>query len=432
MPVSQGLNEIGGSGVVGSGGGHHLKHRNLRVLVGGGQRHRGDTVDRLHLLLEVGHQFQRIPAGDDVGGQHQRAVAPHSEMLRDQIVGDAVWGPRGVLPGVRQGGTQSQTRDRQRPEANHHDQQHHDGMPGGDATPPGKRTTSAGPATPPGPSRSGSQSLPQQPHQRGQHRQRDEHRQHDGQGRERAHHSEERNPRHPETEQGDEYRQSGEHHRRTGGPDGAGRRLLRRHTLAQLVAMAGEDEQGVVDADRESQHHGQHRGGRVDAGQAGEKQHDGHGHPHPRDRGQQRQPGGHQGTEHQRQHHQRYPQPGSLRDAQTRQFDVEGLTPHVEGGALRQPLGHAFGDGTECGKLLSGRGALGVDQDRDDGGPAIVGNHAGDPFVPRGCSRVDEVDRFQLGDSVLDDVAEIVDPTAFGGHEDRSGLGHGALREGHP
>ena len=54
MPVSEGLHEAGGGGVVGAGGGNHLEHRDLCVLVGRGQRDGSYPVDRQHLFLEVG------------------------------------------------------------------------------------------------------------------------------------------------------------------------------------------------------------------------------------------------------------------------------------------------------------------------------------------------------------------------------------------
>ena len=195
--------------------------------------------------------------------------------------------------------------------------------------------------------------------------------------------------------------------------------------------MPGEDEQRVVDADRKSQHHGQHRRGRVDGGQPGDKHHDGHRYRDPGDGGEQWKSGRHQGSQHQRQDHQRHAQTGDLHDAEPRQLGVEGLPSHVDGGALRQLLGHPVGDCGELGALVIRRIALDVDQDRDDGGPAVIGDHACDPLIPGRGDGVHEVEVLQLGDRLLDDVTEVIHPAALGGDEDGRGLGHGTLREGH-
>ena len=54
-----------------------------------------------------------------------------------------------------------------------------------------------------------------------------------------------------------------------GGRDRAGRGLLRVHAVAELVAVPGQDEQGVVDPDGQPQHQRQQRSGGGHRGQTG-------------------------------------------------------------------------------------------------------------------------------------------------------------------
>ena len=54
--------------------------------------------------------------------------------------------------------------------------------------------------------------------------------------------------------QGDDHGEAGEDDRGAGRADGPAGRLLARAALADLVLVAGHDEQGVVDADRQAEH----------------------------------------------------------------------------------------------------------------------------------------------------------------------------------
>ena len=73
----------------------------------------------------------------------------------------------------------------------------------------------------------------------------------------------------------------------------AGDGLLDLHALAELAAVPGGEEQRVVDADREADHHRQRRGGGVDRGEErGDQQDAGHRDADPEDRGEQRHAGG--------------------------------------------------------------------------------------------------------------------------------------------
>ncbi len=60
-------------------------------------------------------------------------------------------------------------------------------------------------------------------------------------------------------EQGDDDGAAGEDHRASGGRDGRRRGLVGRHPLRELVSVARQDEQAVVDADGETDHEGEQR-----------------------------------------------------------------------------------------------------------------------------------------------------------------------------
>ena len=74
-----------------------------------------------------------------------------------------------------------------------------------------------------------------------------------------AHQAEERDAGHVEREQRDDDRRPGEHDRVAGGAGREGDRLLDRVAVHELAAMAVDDEQRVVDADREAEHDAEHR-----------------------------------------------------------------------------------------------------------------------------------------------------------------------------
>ncbi len=69
-----------------------------------------------------------------------------------------------------------------------------------------------------------------------------------------AHLGEERHAGDDERDEGDDHRRAGEHDGAAGGADGERDRLGDVHAVAHLRAVAGEDEQRVVDADGEAEH----------------------------------------------------------------------------------------------------------------------------------------------------------------------------------
>ena len=86
------------------------------------------------------------------------------------------------------------------------------------------------------------------------------------------HHADERDPRDPQAEQGDRNHDAREHHRlpRCGARETD--RVQRFHTVVQVLPVAGDDEQGVVDPDAQADHGRQDRGEFRHAREGGEDQ----------------------------------------------------------------------------------------------------------------------------------------------------------------
>ncbi len=100
-----------------------------------------------------------------------------------------------------------------------------------------------------------------------------------------AHDREERDPCHCEAGQGDRVGGASEDDGGAGRADCAADRILEFHAGSKLIAVTGEDEEGVVDADGQPEHGRQHRHRRVDLHEArGRKQHR-HRQRHTQDRG---------------------------------------------------------------------------------------------------------------------------------------------------
>ena len=106
---------------------------------------------------------------------------------------------------------------------------------------------------------------------------------HDGQGDRDAHRGHRREAGEEQTEDRDHDGRAGEQHGLPGGGVGSPGRVLDAHALVQMLAVAGDDEQRVVDADAEADHHAQdqrelghvHEGGEhADAGGTDEQAHE--------------------------------------------------------------------------------------------------------------------------------------------------------------
>ncbi len=127
--------------------------------------------------------------------------------------------------------------------------------------------------------------------QRGREGDRDQHRDRDRRRADAAHQAEERDARHVERDEGDDDRRPREHHRIARGAVRERDRLLDRVPLPELPAVPVDDEQRVVDADRQPEHDAQYRGDRRHHEHVRERQRTERRDPHADERGQDRQPG---------------------------------------------------------------------------------------------------------------------------------------------
>jgi len=111
--------------------------------------------------------------------------------------------------------------------------------------------------------------------------------------------------------------------------DGTARGLLRVHPLEQLRSVAGEDEQRVVDADREPEHQRERRDRVAQVDEPGGRGDPGEADPDAERRGQQRQAGGEQRPERERQHERGDAEPQQLADARLARRD-HGVTAELD------------------------------------------------------------------------------------------------------
>jgi hypothetical protein len=440
--VVEGGDEVGGGRVVGPGRRHDLDQGGVRVLVRGGERHGRDAGDGLDVLLDARDHAERVGAADDVTRDDQRPVDARAEVLGGEVVRDSRGGPGGLLPRVGQRDLEPHRRQGERAERGDDRDDGHDRVPRRHPDPPresslfGRRTfrralrrrRSFGAAHGLDPRR---HPRAQQAHEGGQQRQRDDHREGDGDRGEDAHHGQERDVGDAQPEQRDEHRQAGEHDRRPRRPHGAAGGLLGVEAVAELVAVTRQDEQRVVDADGEAEHDRQQRRRRVDVEHAGEQHHQRHGDADARDGGDQRQAGGDQRAEHDGEHHQRDDQADALDDAEVRQLDVVGLAAHTDLAAVGHGRGEGVGDVGDGLQVLLRRREAEVEAHLDDGGPAVVGDHAVDEVVPGGRDGLGLGEGVELVDGVLDLGAELVDVMPLGRDDDRLRRQRRSLRERH-
>ena len=189
-----------------------------------------------------------------------------------------------------------------------------------------------------------------------------------------AHDGQERQARDDEGREGDDDGQAGEEHGVAGGAGGQRHGLLGVHSGEQLAAVPVDDEQGVVDADGEAQHQGEHRGDgtHVHGPAQGERGADADGDAD--ECHQQREAGGDQGAEHDDEHQ------GCHRDAD----DLGGaeelgdvLADFLAGQRCHIGSGHLADDVLD---LLADLGRQSVDRrlelDLRDRGLAVLGDEA--------------------------------------------------------
>ncbi len=184
-----------------------------------------------------------------------------------------------------------------------------------------------------------------QPEQPGQERDGSQHRDGDHQRDGDSHRRERRQSGEEQSEDGDDHRRAREQNRLPGGGDGGAGRILDAHPIVHLLAVARDDEEGVVDAHTETDHHAQdqrevgnvHEGRQhADTCSADEEAHE---------RGEDRQAHGDNGAERDQQHDDR--------DA-----DADELAAGIVLGELSHRTGelglNAAGTGAVCRRLRVG------------------------------------------------------------------------------
>ena len=215
----------------------------------------------------------------------------------------------------------------------------------------------------------------EQPEDRGQQGERDEDRDQDGARSSETHRGEERDPDDGQRSQGDDHRETGEEDGRAGGADRDAHGLLAVVGVVQLRPVAGQDEQRVVDADREADHRGEHRRAGVDVRERGHRGDAGDAEGDAEHRGHDRQARGDEGAEGQEQDDERDGDADQLRGAA--RFGL-----HVGAGAVGldgQPVVTGVVHGVEQ-RLMGGRLDVGdrldVVLEADDADPAVGGQRA--------------------------------------------------------
>ncbi len=250
--LAQPVDEVLDGGVLRGALGDHGQQRGVALLVHAHGRDEGD----LGLLLELRRElFDLRLAGRvrEVGGDDERAVAARPEALGVEVVGLAGHGARRVVAGVGEAEAHVERGDRQREQ---HKGRRDRGGPGpaldGVAPAPGERPLAARLLVQAAAEERQPQAVDPRPEvgeERGQQRDggehHDEHRERGGDG-DAVHVGQ---AGEGEAEHGDHDDRAGEDHAAAGGGDGLEHRVVDGLPVGEGGAEAGQDEQGVVDAD---------------------------------------------------------------------------------------------------------------------------------------------------------------------------------------
>src|SRR5690606_2221020 len=318
-----------GLGDDGDGGG-------VAGLVGGRRGHGHDVVEPLDLLAGALEGALRVVAalgGDD---DHERAVEAGAEALGEQVVGAALGGGRGLGAVVGQAQFQGGGGHGGGAQADHAEQQHGHGPADDETCPAGAHVLAVGLA--------GGAASAEQPallagrpdpaagvaEQRGDHGEGDQDRDGDRACGGDTHLGQHRDVDHGQADQGDEDGETGEDDRGARGADGPAGRLLAFAPLGEFGAVAGDDEQGVVDADREADHRGQDGRGGAEVEGDGQRGDGGDADADADQRGEQRQSGREQGAEGDDQDDRGDADADDLRGAGLRD-GLEGVTTDLDG-----------------------------------------------------------------------------------------------------
>ena len=257
------MDQVGGGLVLWCGGGDDAEHRGGALAVG---LEGGDGLD-----AGVGGDGD-LERGEVVDGgaveprrQQERAVEPGPETVAQQVVG---------LPGRHRGRAGAVVGHAQA-QAEHGGRQQPDGQRAADQVAPRVGRHLPAPAVPerlaagdagagPRPGHAdGVDLVAGEAQQRRQQRQGEGHHHGHGQAGHQAHDRHRRDAGDGQAGDGDDDGGAGEQDRGPRRGDGPAGRLLDRHAQPQVLAVAGDDEQGVVDADAQADHGGEDRGDRV-------------------------------------------------------------------------------------------------------------------------------------------------------------------------
>ena len=369
--AAQPAEERSGLGGLGRGGGIDDDDRGVPGGVDDRRVCRGHAWHLAKPCAEPGDPGLRVRAAQ-VGGDNERAVEPGAEALSQQVVG---------LPGSERGRVVAGVAERQAHREQRHRQhdQHGQRQGGADPRSPLHRAAPAAPEPPacggPAP---GEQPGDVQPvdgrareaedrGQQGERRSQDQGDRDDGGGREAVH---ERQAHHEQPEQRDHHGSAGEQHGAPGRGEGDDGGFPRRAAFGQSLPVAGDDEQGVVNADTkpDHDHHVRAEGGHGD--QVAERLEDAEADAEPGQGGEDRQPHGHHRPEGQQHDHDRRHQPDHLGRAGGCRDDV--LDRRAPDRHLQAPMGEAARgidhppDGLR-GEVCSG----GVELDHHEADPAV-------------------------------------------------------------
>ena len=157
------------------------------------------------------------------------------------------------------------------------------------------------------------------------------HRNEHGKGSADSHGAEEGDADNQQPEQGDDDGDAGEH---DGAPRGAnrdGRRFLGIFAPSKLGSVPRQDEQCVVNSDREADHQGQERGGAGDGRECRDGGDSADDDSHPDKSAEQRHAGGEEGAKGDEQHHCRKHDTEYFGDRQARGVVLKDLTTEFDG-----------------------------------------------------------------------------------------------------
>ena len=267
------------------------------VLVGGGQ---GDSLNAVELGEVTGQALNR---GDgtgglrDVGNHDDGGVVALAVGRGDGVVGLALLRPLLGETVVGQGQAQAAGGDGAQSQEDDDGADVHPGAAGHCAHPAGRRPPVRVRAAGSDLAAAREQTLPEDADESRDDRQGHEHGHRHDRRRGQSHRGQEPDAGHAQTAQGHDDRGTGEDDGPSGGGGGPPCGLGRLDAVGEVLTRPRDDEQCVVDADRQSDHDGQDQGGGVDVGDARRREDAEHAGSHTDGSGDERGARSHEGTE---------------------------------------------------------------------------------------------------------------------------------------